>query len=241
MKKAVGIIPARYYSQRFPGKPLAIISGKPMIEHVYEKAVHAKLLEEVIIATDSSFIEKEVKKFNGKVYLTSPHHKTGTERVAEIAEKIDFDIILNIQGDEPLIDPKSLDELVKLMQNENIQMATLVEKETDLSLINDPNVVKVIIDKNNYAIYFSRAPIPFQAQNFFYRHVGVYGFQKKFLLEFVNYPPSFLEQTEGLEQLRALENGIKIKVLYSNSYTWSVDTEEDLKKVINYLEGKGNG
>ena len=239
--RAVGIIPARYGSTRFPGKPLADILGKPMIQHVYERAIHAKLLDEVIVATDSPLIEKEVKKFNGKVCMTSPYHKTGTERIAEIAEKIDFEIIINIQGDEPLIEPESLDELVKLMQNGDVLMATLIEKESDLSLINDPNVIKVVIDKDNYAIYFSRAPIPFRAKSFFYRHIGVYGFQKKFLMEFVNYPSSFLEQTEGLEQLRALENGIKIKVLHSSSYTWSVDTEEDLKKVINYLEGKRNG
>jgi len=239
--RAVGIIPARYDSTRFPGKPLADILGKPMIQHVYERAVHAKLLDEVIVATDSPLIEEKVKKFNGKVRMTSSHHKTGTERIAEIAKEIDSDIVVNIQGDEPLIESDSLDELVKLIQKENVLMATLIEKENDLSLMNDPNVVKVVIDKNNYAIYFSRAPIPFRAKSFFYRHVGVYGFKKKFLMEFINYPPSFLEQMEGLEQLRALENGIKIKVLHSNSYTWSVDTEEDLKKVINYLKGKRNG
>ncbi|MCP2519223.1 3-deoxy-manno-octulosonate cytidylyltransferase [Candidatus Aminicenantes bacterium AC-335-A11] len=240
MNRAIGIIPVRYDSKRFPGKPLAKILGKTMIQHVYEKVIQTELLEEVIVATDSFLIEEEVKKFKGKVIMTSPKHRTGTERVAEVAEKMNFDIVINVQGDEPLIEPESLNELVRLIQKENVQMATLIEKETDLSLLNDPNVVKVVVDKNNYVIYFSRAPIPFRVKNFFYRHVGVYGFQKKFLMEFVNYPPSFLEQTEGLEQLRALENGVKIKAIFSNSYTWGVDTKEDLEKVIKYLEGRRN-
>ncbi len=241
MRKAVGIIPARYHSTRFPGKPLAKIFGKSMIELVYQKANQARLLDEVIVATDHPLIKEEVERFNGKLRLTSPHHQSGTERVAEVVREINSDIILNIQGDEPLIDPTLLDDLVKVLQDENIPMATLIEKERDLSLINNPNIVKVVIDKNDYAIYFSRSPVPFQAQNFFYRHIGIYGFQKNFLLEFVNYPSSYLERVEKLEQLKALENGIKIKVIHSSSYTWSVDTEEDLQRVISYLENKKDG
>ena len=241
MKKAVGIIPARYNSKRLPGKPLIKILGKTLIEHVYSRAIRAELLNDVIIATDHSLIKKEVEKFSGKVYLTSLHHKTGTERVAEVAEKIDSDIVLNIQGDEPLIEPDLLNKLVLALQDEKILIATIVEKEKNLNLINDPNTVKVVVDNNDNAIYFSRSPIPYKPKKFFYRHVGIYGFQKKFLFDFVNIKPSYLEETEKLEQLRALENGIKIKVIYSPYNSWSVDTEEDLKKVINYFKSKKNG
>ncbi|MFQ6082748.1 MAG: 3-deoxy-manno-octulosonate cytidylyltransferase [Candidatus Aminicenantia bacterium] len=241
MRKAVGIIPARYHSTRFPGKPLANILGQPMVQMVYEKALRAKFLAEVIVATDDVRIEKEIKKFGGKVFLTSSLHRTGTERVAEVATHIKSDIILNIQGDEPLLEPSMLDDLVSVLQDEKIQIATLVEKETDLNLINNSNVVKVVIDNNNFALYFSRSPIPYQAQDYFYKHIGIYGFQRNFLLNFVQYSPSSLEKTEKLEQLRALEYGVRIKIVCSKYSTFSVDTEEDLDRVIEILKKKENG
>lgn len=239
MTDATGIIPARYGSRRFPGKPLAEILGKPMIQWVYEGAKQAIKLKKVIVATDDDRIAQTCSAFGADVWMTSQSHRSGTDRVAEVARRIDSPIILNIQGDEPLLQGDSLDRLVDALQDATIPMATLAIKVEDLSLIEDINTVKVITDNEEFALYFSRSSLPFQASDYFLRHVGIYGYQKDFLLEFSQWPPSRLEKAEKLEQLRALERGYKIKVLLSPHSTLSVDTPQDIIKVENFMK-KGN-
>ncbi len=212
-----------------------------MIQRVYEGAKKAKLLERLIVATDDERISEACKKIPAEVWMTSVHHSSGTERVAEIATKIDSPLIINIQGDEPLIEGKMIDELVMALQEESIPVATLATKVHDTSQIEDKNRVKVIIDKNGFALYFSRAPIPYQASDYFLQHLGIYGFQKNFLLQIIHLPPSRLEKTENLEQLRILENGYKIKVIETPHPTLSVDSPEDIIKVEEYLKKKENG
>jgi len=239
LKEATGIIPARYGSRRFPGKPLAEIQGKPMIQWVYEGATQANSLKNVIIATDDDRIAQTCESFGAEVWMTSPSHRSGTDRVAEVARQVDSPIIINIQGDEPLLKGKSLDRLVDGLQDETTSMATLAIKVEDLSLIDDNNIVKIVTDNDGYALYFSRSGLPFQASDYFLQHVGIYGYQKEFLLEFSQWPPSRLEKAEKLEQLRALERGYKIKVLLSPHSTLSVDTPQDIIKVENFMK-KGN-
>lgn len=236
MKLATGIIPARYRSERFPGKALAHILGKPMIQRVYEAARTAKYLEQVILATDDESIFQEARDFGAEVLMTSPHHISGTDRVAEVAERTNNQIIINIQGDEPLIRGEAIDGLVEALQDKDIPMATLALRESDLSLLNDSSVVKVVPDINGFALYFSRSPLPHEASEFFWRHVGVYGYQKDFLLKMCAMPPSTLEKAEKLEQLRALENGFKIKIIESRFSSLSVDFPEDIIKVEKLLK-----
>lgn len=245
--KAIGIIPARYDSIRFPGKILADILGKPMIQYVYENASKSELLNEVIIATDDERIVKAVKKFTEKVVLTSKDHKSGTDRLAEASEDLDFEIIVNIQGDEPLISPLAINEvIIPFLSNCELNMATLkclIKSKEDLF---SPNVVKVVTNKDNYALYFSRSIIPYRSfvsslTANYYKHVGIYAYRKNFLLEFINLPARNLEECERLEQLRALENGYQIMVAETKYESLSVDTKEDLQKVIKKLEGNING
>lgn len=240
MKQATAIIPARYESRRFPGKALAQIRGKPMIQCVYEKTKKAKHLERVIIATDDERIMEACRTFHAEAFMSSIHHRSGTERVAEIAEKIDSPLIINVQGDEPLLRGEMIDALVLAMQDTNIPMTTLVNKVTDLSLFNERNTVKVVIDKNGFALYFSRSAVPHQASDFFWQHIGVYGFQRDFLIKFCKLPRSRLEEMESLEQLRALENGFKIKVIETKYQTLSVDTPQDIIKIENFLNARIN-
>lgn len=236
MKKATGIIPARYHSARFPGKPLALIKGKPMIQRVYERAKTAEYLTRLIIATDDERIFKTCKAFGAEVQMTSPHHNSGTERAAEIAEKLNTPIVINIQVDEPLIRGKMIDELVSALQNESIPMATLAAKVKDIKLLYEKNAVKLVVDKQGFALYFSRSPLPFNPTDHFLQHIGIYGYQKDFLLEFCSMRPSRLEKTEKLEQLRVLENGYKIKIIESPYQTLSVDSPQDIINVENYLK-----
>lgn len=241
MKEATGIIPARYGSRRFPGKPLAEIMGKPMIQWVYEGAKRASSLINVIVATDDDRIAQTCKSFGAEVWMTSPSHHSGTDRVSEVARQIESPIIINIQGDEPLLKGESLDGLVDVLQDGSTPMATLAIKVKDLSLINDTNRVKVITDNDGFALYFSRSGLPFQASDYFLQHVGIYGYQRKFLLEFSQRSPSRLEKAEKLEQLRALENGSKIKVLLSPHFTLSVDKPQDIIMVENFMKKDTNG
>jgi len=210
-----------------------------MIQWVYEGAKQAIKLKKVIVATDDDRIAQTCSAFGADVWMTSQSHRSGTDRVAEVARRIDSPIILNIQGDEPLLQGDSLDRLVDALQDATIPMATLAIKVEDLSLIEDINTVKVITDNEEFALYFSRSSLPFQASDYFLRHVGIYGYQKDFLLEFSQWPPSRLEKAEKLEQLRALERGYKIKVLLSPHSTLSVDTPQDIIKVENFMK-KGN-
>jgi 3-deoxy-manno-octulosonate cytidylyltransferase (CMP-KDO synthetase) len=240
MKQATGIIPARFHSQRFPGKPLALIQGKPMIERVVERASTAKFLEQIIVATDDERIAQAAKKIGAEVQMTSPHHNSGTERVAEVAKKVKTPLIINIQGDEPLVQGQMIDSLVLALQDEFIPMVSLMGKVQELNLLSNTNAVKVVIDKDSFALYFSRSPLPFQASDFFYQHIGIYGFQRDFLLKYISLKPSRLEKTENLEQLRALEHGYRIKMIETQVPTLSVDTPNDIIKLEEFLKKRSS-
>jgi 3-deoxy-manno-octulosonate cytidylyltransferase (CMP-KDO synthetase) len=236
LKQATGIIPARYHSVRFPGKPLALINGKAMIQRVYEAACAAKNLETVVVATDDERILQAAQNFGAEVRMTSASHRSGTDRVAEVAQKTQSPIIINIQGDEPLIQGDAIDELVEALQDENIPMATLAVKEDDMGLLDDSNVVKVVSDEKSFALNFSRSPLSSRASEYFWRHIGTYGYQKDFLLKFCRIPHSGREKAEKLEQLRALENGYRIKIVESSHSSLSVDTPADIIRVENFLK-----
>jgi len=209
-----------------------------MIQRVYEATRTAKNLERVIVATDDKRILQAAQDFGAEVRMTSSSHRSGTDRVAEIAREINASVVINIQGDEPLIKGEAIDELVEALQDEDIPMATLAVKEDDLNLLNDFNVVKVVPDKDGFALYFSRSPLPFQASDYFWRHIGIYGYQKDFLQKFCRIPPSRLEKTEKLEQLRALENGYRIKIIENKFSSLSVDLPEDIIRVENLLKDR---
>ena len=247
MITAVGIIPARFKSSRFPGKPLIDILGKPMIQRVYEQATKAKKLDRVIVATDDDRIFSAVESFGGEVILTSDKPNNGTERIAEIAATIDCSLVVNIQGDEPLIEPTIIDKLVILMlDDKQAVVGTLVKKISDINELKSPNIPKVILDKDFNAIYFSRSPIPYCRDNLnldnwlmitdYYKHIGIYIYKRNFLLDLINLAPSKLEQAEQLEQLRILENGFKIKVILTEFDSIGVDVPQDVKKVEQYLK-----
>ncbi len=235
----IGIIPARFASTRFPGKPLADINGKPMIQHVYESAARSKLLNRIIVATDDKRIYKAVGKFWGDVIMTSPKHKSGTDRIGEVVTKTDAaqaDIIVNIQGDEPFIDYRNIDKAITpLLKDKDIQVATLAAKIDDIREINDPNTVKVFFDKEKFAVDFSRIVKPYnqgKKKANFYKHIGLYVYRKNYLLKFIKMKPSKREQKEKLEQLRILDNGGDIKIVLTRLNSQSVDTKEDLKKIL---------
>lgn len=244
--KYIGIIPARYASTRFPGKPLAEIGGKTMIERVYKQA--RKALDHVYVATDDQRIYNAVEQFNGRAVYTSKHHKSGTDRCAEAIgiienkEKISFDIVINIQGDEPFIHPSQIQILMNCFSDPETQIATLVKPFTNKNELFDPNKVKVIADKNMRAIYFSRAVIPFLrnieeqdewlSNHQFYFHLGIYAYKKQVLTRITKLPPSELEMAESLEQLRWIENGLKIKLDFTeHDSSFGVDTPEDLNNI----------
>ncbi|UUV18848.1 3-deoxy-manno-octulosonate cytidylyltransferase [Fusobacteria bacterium ZRK30] len=234
----VGIIPARYASTRLPGKPLADINGKPMIQWVYENTSKSNL-DRVIVATDDERVFDKVKEFGGDVMMTSKDHLNGSSRLAEVAGKIEADIIVNIQGDEPLISGKVIDRVLEAFEDKNCKMSTLKTKINNREEIENPNCVKVITDLNNDAIYFSRLPLPYEREETdidFYKHIGIYGYRKEFLLNYVTMKPTKLELSESLEQLRVIENGYKIKVLETNENLVGVDTIEDLEKVREILK-----
>lgn len=240
------IIPARYSSTRFPGKVLAYLHGKPIIQHVYERAKKSKLIDEVFVATDNRRIYETVEAFGGKAIMTSEKHPSGTDRISEAVDKLiqygynlkNDTIIINLQGDEPLIRVEMINELVDLMKEGLDFIGTLVRKIEKEEEFKNPNVVKVVFDSKGYALYFSRCPIPFDRQKFItgysdndfrYKHIGIYGYRLEILRKFVSLPQSVLEQIESLEQLRALENGIKIKVRITEYDSFGIDTPEDLK------------
>jgi 3-deoxy-manno-octulosonate cytidylyltransferase (CMP-KDO synthetase) len=240
--RVVVIIPARYGSTRFEGKPLAIIDGRPMIQHVYQRSKEAEFVDDVIVATDDARVMNAVMEFNGKVMMTSPRHKCGTDRIAEIAERIDAEIIVNVQGDEPLISPRAIDEVVAPLKAEkNLKMCTLMKKITDQKELHDPDVVKVVTDRQGYALYFSRSMIPYPRDAEYgdaYKHIGVYVYRKDFLLQFSKMEQTPLERCESLEQLRALENGIRIKVIETGYDSISVDRPGDLEEIKKLREKK---
>lgn len=227
--KIIGIIPARYASSRFPGKPLTIIDGKPMIQHVYEQCLKASALSDVIIATDDERIEKAIQSFGGKYVLTSPTHPSGTDRCAEVAAQIEADAFINIQGDEPRIHPDQINEVAELLKK-GAPIATLARSISDLEA-NEPHVVKVIRDIQQKALYFSRLKIPYQSTHGYLQHIGIYGFQKDILLKITQLEVSPLETSEKLEQLRWLENGYDIFVGQTTYKSISIDIPDDLNKL----------
>jgi 3-deoxy-manno-octulosonate cytidylyltransferase (CMP-KDO synthetase) len=239
----IGIIPARYSSSRFEGKVLADILGKPMLQHVWERAKEALLLDELIIACDNKEVEEAARNFGAKVVMTSTGHASGSDRISEVINPLEVRIVINIQADEPLIRPTMIDAVARSLQEDpSVSISTLMKKIEDLDEVNDQNVVKVVVDKNNFALYFSRAAIPFCPKNsevktpIYYKHIGLYGYTKDFLFRYRNLPLSRLEATEQLEQLRVLEEGYRIKVIETKFDTIGVDTPEDLKKVIALLQ-----
>lgn len=237
----VGILPARWGSSRFPGKPLHLLAGKPLIQHVWERCLGCTKLDDLWVATDDDRIRDAVKGFGGKVVMTSPDHPTGTDRLAEALKAAPHAThVINIQGDEPLIDPALIDDLAAAMiADPELPMATAANVIDDEEAIADPNVVKVVLDATGHALYFSRSPIPYRrttpAGLAVYRHKGLYGYRRDFLERFVNWPPSVLEQSESLEQLRALENGARIKVLITADDSIGLDTPEQVPLVESLL------
>lgn len=238
--RVVAIIPARYASSRFPGKPLADIHGKPMIQHVYERTRRASMVDEVIIATDDERILAAAQDFGAHAVLTSSCHETGTDRLAEVTAQLpDADLIVNVQGDEPMIESEVIDAaIVPLINKSDISMGTLMVPIEAYEDFIDPNVVKVVTDRQGLALYFSRAPIPFtrdaceDGSRFKgYRHIGLYVYRRDFLLRYPSLEPTPLEQAEKLEQLRALEHGYRIHVALTLHLSMGVDTPDDLEKV----------
>lgn len=238
----LGIIPARYSSTRFPGKPLVEIDGKPMIQRVYEQASKAKMLSKVVVATDDERIFNCVKQF-GEVVLTGSHHQSGTDRCAEVLSKIgeaQIEVVINIQGDEPFIHPEQIDLLANCFQDAETQIATLAKKLIRYEDLFNPNIPKVIINKNNEAIYFSRSVIPYcrgveekewLKKHIYYKHIGIYAYRANVLKTITQLSQSSLELAESLEQLRWIENGYKIKVALTDYESVSIDTPGDLKKI----------
>ena len=248
--KVYAIIPSRYASTRLPGKPLLKIKGKTIIQMVYEQCKKVDLLEEVIVATDDERIFNEVKSFGGKCVMTSSEHKSGTDRIAEVAQSLDADVIVNVQGDEPLISPESIEASINpFFENKDIVMTTLKTRIKSEEELFNPNVVKVVCDREGFALYFSRLPIPYkkhtemgypyplkngECQNYF-KHIGLYAYKRDFLIKLSKMEMTFLEKTEGLEQLRVLENGYRIFVVETEFDSLGVDTMEDylnLKKIM---------
>jgi 3-deoxy-manno-octulosonate cytidylyltransferase (CMP-KDO synthetase) len=231
------IIPARYDSTRFPGKPLCPLKGKPLIQHVYENSKLSRLAQDVIVATDSETIFERVLAFGGKAVMTEKNHPSGTDRIAEVAASLDYDIIVNVQGDEPLILPEMIDGVITALDDTRASIGTLMKKIEDPVEISDNNVVKVVFDKERFALYFSRAAIPFRAPHSeirapeYYKHIGIYSYRRDVLLSLAGMEQTELEKIEKLEQLRALENGLKIKVMETFLETFGVDTPEDLERV----------
>ena len=245
MTKAVGIIPARWGSTRFPGKALHPIAGKPLLRHVWERCRRAKKLDRLIIATDDFRIAEAAFDWGAEVSMTSPNHASGTDRIAEVAKKLkQFAHIVNIQGDEPLVDPKLIDRFVRELQRDNkLEMITAAHPFDDPREAESSHQVKVVVNQSSDALYFSRARIPFvrddaEAATHF-RHQGIYGYRRDLLLRFVRWKTSPLERTEALEQLRALENGVRIRVVMTGSGSPGVDTPEDARMIERFLRSAG--
>ena len=248
--KVIGIIPARYGSTRFPGKPLADVDGKPMIQRVYEQAKKCPLLSEVVVATDDIRIETVVKQFKGNVVMTSTHHESGTDRCDEALKIIGnaiYDVVINIQGDEPFIHPDQVLKVIGCFKDKNVTIASLAKKITTDNELDNVNTIKVVMDKNKDALYFSRTALPYYNKkdrsdrlkfHTYYKHVGIYGYQTNILSDITKLKRSPLEIAESLEQLRWIENGYKIRMELTDQEAYSIDTPEDLKQAIDFFSDK---
>jgi 3-deoxy-manno-octulosonate cytidylyltransferase (CMP-KDO synthetase) len=247
----IAIIPARYGSTRFPGKALVLIKEKPMIQWVYERTKQSTLIDRVIVATDDERIRSVVESFGGEAIMTSLNHATGTDRIAEVARKVDCGLVVNVQGDEPLIRPEMIDQAIRPLVNDpSIPMGTLCKKIDQREEAFDPNVVKVVFDRNGFALYFSRAPIPWDRDHWsgkspfvdltlratMYKHIGLYVFRRDFLLTYARMPQTALEAVEKLEQLRVLEHGHRIRIAVTEHESFGVDIPDDLSKILKRLE-----
>jgi 3-deoxy-manno-octulosonate cytidylyltransferase (CMP-KDO synthetase) len=248
-REILAIIPARFASHRFPGKVIAELAGKPLVVHTYERTMQAKCISKAVIATDDQKVVDALAPYDIEVIMTSPDHPSGTDRIAEVARTSTADIIVNVQGDEPMLDPETIDRAVEVMlKNPKLNMATAKHALTKREDILDPNDVKVVTDKNGMALYFSRSPIPHirditdQSPDhpIYWLHIGLYVFRRSFLLEYADMEPTELEGIEKLEQLRALENGHQIAVVETDFKSIGVDTPEDLERVRKLLENKLN-
>lgn len=240
---AIGVIPARWQSTRFPGKVLADIAGKPMIRHVWERCQRCRRLDDLWIACDDRRVFDAARAFGAKAVMTSPDHPSGSDRIAEAVRDLDAAIVVNIQGDEPLIDPQMIDGLVDALEADPASpVATVITGIVHHKDLNDPNVVKVVVDANGNALYFSRSLIPFNRNAAlpegvrYFKHLGLYAYRKEFLLKYTRWPKSRLEQAEQLEQLRVLEAGHKIKTIETTTETIAVDTPEDLKRLAAWFQ-----
>ena len=242
----MGVIPARFASSRFPAKALALLAGKPMVQHVWERASTARYLDDLLVATDDERIASAVRRFGGRVRMTREDHPSGTDRIAEIASEHEAGIFVNIQGDEPLIDPDAIDSAIDALRTgEDIAMATLKKRITDAAEIVNPNVVKVVTNLSGDAIYFSRSPIPHERDSgrtspTYFKHIGLYVYRADFLRQYPDLAVGPLEEAERLEQLRALENGHRIRVVETDYESWGVDTPEDLERVNELFTAAAN-
>jgi 3-deoxy-manno-octulosonate cytidylyltransferase (CMP-KDO synthetase) len=246
MSQFLIVIPARYASSRFPGKPLVDIRGKSMIQRVYEQCQKSRLADAVGVATDDERICEHVEGFGGTAWMTSEAHRSGTDRVAEVAAMMpDYDYIINVQGDEPMLPPEQIDIVCGLLQDPEAEIGTLVCDLTDPRLLQEPNIVKVVRDENGRALYFSRSPIPYMRgvetalwtqKHRYFRHIGIYGFRQETLLQLTQLPVHALEQTESLEQLRWLAHGYQIQTALGPSTGIGVDSPEDLQRLLRYLD-----
>lgn len=238
--QVLGVIPARYPSSRFEGKPLALLGGRPMIQHVYERASESTLLNDLVVATDDQRIRDAVIAFGGSCVMTSPDHPSGADRVAEVARARESDIVVNIQGDEPFLSPATLDEIVApFAADPTLPMSTAMRLIVDDETLNDPNVVKVVVNRRGDALYFSRSIIPHARHDNLHKaweHIGLYAYRRGFLLDLAKLEPTDLERIEGLEQLRVLEHGFRIRVVPTQSHVGlSVDTPADLRRAEEFL------
>lgn len=259
MPRCVVIIPARYASSRFPGKPLVAIAGRPMIQHVYARACQARLVDTVCVATDDARIMAAVEAFGGRAVLTSPTHQTGTDRIAEVAAQLACDIVVNVQGDEPCIAPQAIDAMVQpLWDDPTVLLSTLAHPLREVADLLSPHVVKVVVDRQGNALYFSRTPMPYDRQAWpqapqllaaagtplalppgCYRHLGLYAYRREVLLHLAHLPQTTLECVEQLEQLRALEHGYRWRVVLTTYESVGVDTPDDLARAEHVLASQG--
>ncbi len=240
MKKlrAVGIIPARFASTRFPGKPLANLNGRPVLEWAYLSARKSKAFKQIIVATDDYRILRAASNFGAEAVMTNSNHSSGIDRIVEVARKLNCDVVVNLQGDHPFVTPVMIRNLLASFADKKMEAATLAYRDTDMEKLKNPNLVKVVFDKNNYAMYFSRSIIPWEAKEAFV-HIGLYAFRKNFLTEWVEWKPTKLEKTERLEQLRMLEGGVPIKVVLAKEPVPSIDVPEDLTAARAWAEKRG--
>ncbi len=241
--KIIAMIPARYGATRFPGKLMADLGGKPVIVRTYEATVKTNLFSDVYVVTDSEIIKSTIEKHGGKSIMSIKEHECGSDRIAEAVENLDIDIVVNVQGDEPFVKKEPLEKVIEVFKNkgaEEIDLASLMQEMTDWKDITDPNYVKVIVDENNFALYFSRSPIPYprdkKAGARYFEHIGVYAFRKQAILDFYKLPMRPLEATEKIECIRYLEYGKKIKMVETDFMGIEIDTPEDLKKAQEYLK-----